>query len=104
MKCYNYGQLGHHACRCPEKSSSSNHDKRVAYAQEDSFKENEVDHIESEKGENLMFIWILIKQPALDEPKHRRALFRVRCKILGIFFKVVVDLGSTNNIILEEEI
>ena len=34
--------------------------------------------------------------------KHRMALFRNRCKILVKFCKVVVNSGSTNNIILEE--
>lgn len=51
-----------------------------------------------------MFRRVLIKQPTLDEPKHRRALFRIRCKILGKVCKVVVDSGSTDNIISEEAI
>lgn len=87
-----------------ENPSSSNHDKRVAYSQEDNsnYKENEVDHIESKKGKNLMFRRVLIKQPAPYEPKHRRALFRIRYKILGKFCKVVAESGSIDNIISKE--
>ena len=85
MKCYHCGQVGHPAYSCPEKASSSSNEKRVAYAQEDTMspKSSEVSHIESEVGENLMFNRVLIRQPVKEEPKQRRALFRVRCKILG---------------------
>ena len=106
MKYYNCNELGHLAYRCPDKPFSSNSDKRVAYAQEvnSSDQESEVDHIELEKGENLMFRRVLIKQQAPDEPKHRRALFRIKCKILGKVCKVVVDSRSTDNITPEEAI
>ena len=62
-----------------------------------------MDHIELEKGENLMFRRSLIKKPSLDEPKHKISLFRIRFKIFGKVCKVVVDSRSTDNIILEEE-
>ena len=106
MNHYNCGQLGHPTCRCLEKFYSLNQDKKVAYAKENRscFKENEVDQIDSKKSENLIFRTIIIKQLALDEPKHRRALFRIKCKILGKFCNVVVDSSSIDNIILEEAI
>ena len=50
-----------------------------------------MDLIELEKGENLMFRRVLIKQLAPKEPKHMRHLFRIICKILGKVCKVVVD-------------
>ena len=61
-----------------------------------------MDHIESKKGENLMFRRILIRKPSLDEPKHRRSLFRIGCKIIVKIYKV--DSRSTNNIISEEAV
>lgn len=64
--------------------------------------ESDLEHIESEKGEKIMFRRFLIKQLAPDEPKHRRPLFRIKCKILGKVCKVVVDSGSIDNVILEE--
>ena len=93
MKCYNCVQLGDPTYIFPENPSSSYHEKRVEYAQEDnsSYKENEVDHIESKKGENLMFRRLLIKKPSPNESKHRRALFRIRCEILGKSCKFMVD-------------
>ena len=48
-----------------------------------------------------MFRRVIIKKPTPDEPKHKRELFRFRCKILGKVCKVVVESGSTDNIILE---
>ena len=44
----------------------------------------------------------LLKEPSKEKTKHRRALFRVKCKMQGNVCKVIVDLGSTDNIILEE--
>ena len=103
MKWYNCGVLGHPTYRCFDKPSSSNLGKRITYAQEENYtKDSKVDHIESKKEEKLMFRRVTIEQPALDEPKHRRALFRIRCKILGKVCKVVVDFGSTDNIISYE--
>lgn len=71
MKYYNYWQLGHPAYSCPEKASSSNLEKRVAYAQEDtsSFKSLEVNRIESEMGENMMFRRVLTRQLVKEESK-----------------------------------
>lgn len=60
--------------------------------------------IKSKRGENLMFRRVLIKKPTPDDPKKSRALFRIRCNILGKVCKVLVDLGSTNNIISEEAV
>lgn len=63
--------MGHPSYRFLEKKSSSNNEKRVVYAKEDtsSIKSPEVSHIESEIGENLMFRRVLIRQPVKEEPK-----------------------------------
>lgn len=49
-----------------------------------------------------MFGRVLIKAPSKKEPKQRRELFRVKCKILGKVCKVIVDSRSTDKIISEE--
>ena len=60
--------------------------------------------LDSKSGENLMIKRILIKELDKGEPKKRRSLFGMRCKIMGKVCEVIIDLGSTNNIILEEAI
>ena len=50
----------------------------------------------------MIFKRVLIKQPVKDEPKHRRGLFRIRCKILGKVCKVIMDSIFIDNIIPEE--
>ena len=44
----------------------------------------------------------LIREPSKEEPSQRRALFRVKCKITGKLCRVIIVLGSTDNIISEE--
>ena len=63
MNFYTCGQLGHPAYRCPDKPNSSSINKRVAYDHEDKggAKSPEVDHIELEMGENLMFKRVFIR-------------------------------------------
>ena len=44
----------------------------------------------------------LIKEPVKEEPSQRRALFKMKCKIIGKVCKVVIDSRSIDNIVLEE--
>ena len=104
MKCYQCGQLGHPAYTCLDKPSTSSSEKRVAYAQEDGSSSctNEVSKLELDMGEKLMIRNVLMRQPNQSEPKQRRALFRVKCKIKGKVCKLIVDSGYIDNIISEE--
>lgn len=104
MKCYNFVQLGHPAYRCPNKQSSSQGEKKIACVQEEDCSRHSQVSLDSEKGENLMLRRILIKEPTKDEHKKRRALFRVKCKILGKVYRVRIDSGSTDNVISEEAV
>ena len=49
-----------------------------------------------------MYRRLLIKQLDPNEPRQRRELFRIKCKILDKVCKVVVDLGSMDNVISKE--
>ena len=60
--------------------------------------------LESKEGENLMIRRTLIKEQIKEEPSQRRALFRIRCKIMGKVCRVIIDSGSTNNIISKEAV
>lgn len=75
----------------------------MSYIQEDasSVKSPEV-NLDSEIGENLMIRRVLIKEPMKEKPSQRRSLFRIQCKIMGKVCRVVVDSGSTDNIVSEE--
>lgn len=56
-------------------------------------------NLTSKMGENLMIKRKLLKQLVKIEAPQRKALFRVNCKIQGKVVKVVIDSGSTNNIV-----
>lgn len=102
MKCYNCHQFGHLAYRCPNKETSSQSKKMVNYVQEDTstIKSPEI-NLDSESGDNLIIRRFLIKELVREEPKQRRSFFKVKCKILGKVYKVIIDIG-TDNIISEE--
>ena len=107
MKCYHCNQMGHPAYRCPEKGVSSQvGDKRANLVHEDT---NAVDKhskipLNSKEGENLMMRRTLIKEPVKEEPSQRRSLFRIKCKIMGKVCRVIIDSGSTDNIVSEEAV
>lgn len=105
MKGYNCQKLGHPAYRCLEKPSSSyGGEKRVNYVQEDggNTRTSTLNHLASEDGESLMIKRVLMKKPHSTKVSQRRALFRIKCKIMGKVCKVIIDSGSIDNIISEE--
>ena len=57
-----------------------------------------------EKGENLMLRRVLVKELVKEEHKKRRELFITTCKILGKVCKVIIDSGSTDNVMSEEAV
>lgn len=61
-------------------------------------------NLDPESGDNLMIQRVLIREPVKEEPKHRRSLFRIKCKILGKICKVIIDSGSSDHIISEEAV
>ena len=70
MKCYNCGNSGHPSYRCPDKPTSSQGERRNNYVQEDqaSYGNQEL-NLDLERGENLMFYRVLLKDPSKEEPK-----------------------------------
>ena len=72
MKCYDCEKLGHPTYKSLEKTSSSYGEKRIAYVQgNDSQRLGEVD-LELEKGESLILMGVLVKEPVKEEAKQRR--------------------------------
>ena len=53
-----------------------------------------------ETGEALMINKVLLEhEKESAEPIERKALFRTMCKVKGKFCKMVIDSGSTENIV-----
>lgn len=105
MKFYHYQQLGHPAYRCPEKGSTSKGERKVAYVHDDTSSVKSPDiQLDLESGENFMVKRILIREAVKEEPKQRKSLFKVMCKIMGKVCKVIIDSWSNDNIISEESI
>lgn len=105
MKCYHFNQMGHPAYRYLEKGSTAHGgDKRVNYVQEEpsSGRKKLGVPLELEEGKNLVMRGTLIKKAIKEEPIQKRSLFRVKFRIMGNICRVIIDLGSTNNIVSEE--
>jgi hypothetical protein len=54
-----------------------------------------------------MFIGVLLKpekQPAEKEPEQRKAIFMTKCKIAGKCCNLIVDGGSTGNLVFTKVI
>ena len=60
------------------------------------------DHnLQHEKGESLLVWQVLIGQRTMKSCQ-RTSLFKTRCKFGGKVCNVIVDGGSTNNLVVEE--
>lgn len=68
-----------------------------------SFKSPKV-QLDSKVRENLTVKRVLMKEPVKEEPNQRRSLLRINCKMASKLCKVVIDFGSTNNIISDEAV
>ena len=87
---------------CPRNQSSSQRNVNVAEAQVESKEETKMNNPPKE-GESLMLKRVLVKsEKQVHEPAQRRILFRTRCKSQGKCCKMVIDSGSTNNLVSNE--
>ena len=87
--CFMGGQEGHISFECPIGRTTA------------IVNEVEVHNSQPEQGESLLAWQVLVGQRTLDSCQ-RSNLFRTCCKFGGKFYKVIVDGGSTDNIIAEE--
>ncbi|XP_057849726.2 uncharacterized protein LOC131060503 [Cryptomeria japonica] len=104
-RCFSCNQVGHQSFRCPQKNDSSNQgDRRVQLIQEEDCQSHSSYHTALSKhadpvqGETLMFNRSLLV-PLNKEPAQRKSLFRTTCKAKGKVCKVIVDSGSTENLV-----
>ena len=59
--------------------------------------------LDLEKGESLMLRRVLVKDPIKEEPTQITS-FRTTCKILNKVCKVIIDLGSIDNVMSKEAV
>jgi hypothetical protein len=87
---------------CPKNKSTNQRNVNVAEAKEEP--NNAVGKEEPlEVGESLMLKRVLVKEEKeISEPTQRKSLFRTVCKSKGKCCKVVIDSGSTNNLVSTE--
>ena len=94
VKCYTCGKLGHKSWDCPRRRKEKGGEVHIAEAQK---------HVEAkaaEGGNNLMMRKILLKpEKDVEEPVQRTSLLRTTCKEKDRVCKVIIDSGSTNNLV-----
>ena len=83
----------------PRIKSIGQRNVNVAEAQEELKEETEVNN-PPEDGEALMLKRVLVNtEKQVHEPVQRKSLFRIRCKSQGECCKMVIDSGSTDNMV-----
>ncbi|XP_059070715.1 uncharacterized protein LOC131860330 [Cryptomeria japonica] len=111
-RCFSCNQVGHQSFRCPEKASNSSSqqgERRVQLAQEDDHQSTTSYLAASSRladpviGECIMFNRSLLT-PISKEPPQRKSLFWTTCLVNGKVCKVIVDSGSTENLVSTEMI
>ena len=86
----------------PRNQSSNQRNVNVVEAQEESKEETEMNN-PPEEGESLMLKKFLVKsEKQVHEPAQRKSLFRTRCKSQGKCCKMVIDSGSTDDLVSTE--
>jgi hypothetical protein len=102
MRCYTCGKIGHMSWDCPENKETNQRNAHVAET-----KEEDVNVVEKEEtpevGESLLLKRVLVKaEKEVHEPTQRKSLFRTVCKSRGKCCKIVIDSGSTDNLVSTE--
>eukprot|EP00253_Pinus_taeda_P015339 PITA_15339 len=87
---------------CPHNKPASQRNLNVAEAKPETPQLMEKEE-PPEVGESLMLRRTLLKtKKEIEEPAQRKNLFRTTCKIKGKCCKVIIDSGSTNNLVSTE--
>jgi len=80
---------------CPEKKKKGGGEAHISEAQKMNVEAEGV-----EDGTSLMLRKVLLKPEAeVEKPRHRSNLFRTTCKTKDKVCKVIIDSGSTDNLV-----
>jgi hypothetical protein len=96
VRCYACGKTRHKSWDCPERKKGG--EAHISEAQEARCEAEGV-----EDGRSLMMKKVLLKQePETEKPVQRNNLFRTTCKTKDRVCKVIIDSGSTDNLVSTE--
>lgn len=102
VQCYRCHKWGHRAFECPEAEQAGQRGTLMAQPEEAEAQPREVEDM-AETGEALILNKVLIKPTKeVAETTQRKALFRTVCKSHGKCCKVIIDSGSTDNLVATE--
>eukprot|EP00253_Pinus_taeda_P033292 PITA_33292 len=102
VRCYTCGERGHMSWDCPHNKSASQRGANVAEAKPEPPRLVEKEE-PPEEGESLLLRRTLLRsEKEIGELAQRKNLFRTTCKSKGKCCKVIIDSGSTNNIVSTE--
>ena len=84
---------------CPKNKPTTQRNENIVEDCEESNEEVEMNN-PPEEGESLMTKRVLVNtQKKVHEPAHRKSMFRTKCKSQGKCCNMVIDSGSTNNLV-----
>ena len=80
---------------CPERKKEGGGEAHISEAHKQNVEEKD-----AEDGRSLMMKKVLLKpEPEVEKPVQRNNLFRTACKTKYRVCKVIIDTGSTDNLV-----
>eukprot|EP00253_Pinus_taeda_P024540 PITA_24540 len=102
VQCYRCHKWGHRSFECPEVKHTGQRGAFVAQHEEAEAHPREVENV-AETGEALIVNKVLLKPTKkMAEQNQRKALFQTVCKSHGKCCKLIIDSGSTDNLVATE--
>eukprot|EP00253_Pinus_taeda_P029788 PITA_29788 len=102
VQCYRCHKWGHRSFECPEVEQTGQRGTFMIQPEEAEAQPREVEDM-VEMGEALILNKVLLKPTKeVAKPTQRKALFRTVCKSHGKCCKVIIDNGSTDNLVATE--
>ncbi|XP_020259159.1 uncharacterized protein LOC109835598 [Asparagus officinalis] len=100
IKCYRCGQPGHRSNQCPKRGTVN----MVDHEDEDADRDDDEDYDggldADDDGEQLScVVRRLLLAPKAEEPPQRHNIFRTRCTVQQKICDVIIDSGSSENIV-----
>jgi hypothetical protein len=102
VKCYACGKTWHMSWECPKNKDTGVKEARIFEAQQRNLETN-MKAEAVEEGISLMMRKSLVNpEKEVQEPVQRNNLFRTTCKTIDRLCKVIIDSGSTDNLVSME--